>query len=304
MTLQQLKYVSMVEKCGSFSRAAQKLYVSQPSISNLVNALEEELGITIFTRSSTGIAITNEGRELLKLSNRLLRDADYISEYFHSDTEGPKPTFFVSSQHYDFVVSAFEEFVDGLDAERYTLGLNQTQTAAVIEDVRKQYSDMGVIFLSDVNRRHMLKVLEDNNLEFHSVSRAAPHAFLSVEHPLAKRESVTPEELMDYPCIVYEQDGDSPGFFSEEMMLPNFYPRKVVYISDLYVSTALMRSCNAYDIGTGVISPRLAREVACVPIDTDDRVDIGWIGIRGRMLRPIERAFLDCMTRQLNGAKG
>ncbi len=304
MTLQQLKYVSMVEKCGSFSRAAQKLYVSQPSISNLVNALEEELGITIFTRSSTGIAITNEGRELLKLSNRLLRDADYISEYFHSDTEGPKPTFFVSSQHYDFVVSAFEEFVDGLDAERYTLGLNQTQTAAVIEDVRKQYSDMGVIFLSDVNRRHMLKVLEDNNLEFHSVSRAAPHAFLSVEHPLAKRESVTPEELMDYPCIVYEQDGDSPGFFSEEMMLPNFYPRKVVYISDLYVSTALMRSCNAYDIGTGVISPRLAREVACVPIDTDDRVDIGWIGIRGRMLRPIERAFLDCMTRQLNGARG
>ena len=61
MTLHQLKYVSMVEKCGSFSRAAQKLYVSQPSISNLVNALEEELGITIFTRSSTGIAITNEG---------------------------------------------------------------------------------------------------------------------------------------------------------------------------------------------------------------------------------------------------
>ena len=304
MTLQQLKYVSMVEKCGSFSRAAQKLYVSQPSISNLVNALEEELGITIFTRSSTGIAITNEGRELLKLSNRLLRDADYISEYFHSDTEGPKPTFFVSSQHYDFVVGAFEEFVDGLDAERYTLGLNQTQTAAVIEDVRKQYSDLGVIFLSDVNRRHMMKVLEDNNLEFHAVTQAAPHAFLSVTHPLAKRESVTPEELMDYPCIVYEQNADSPGFFSEEMMLPNFYPRKVVYISDLYVSTALMRSCNAYDIGTGVISPRLAREVACVPIDTDDRVDIGWIGIRGRMLRPIERAFLDCMTRQLNGSRG
>ena len=304
MSLQQLKYVSMVEKCGSFSRAAQKLYVSQPSISNLVNALEEELGITIFTRSSTGIAITNEGRELLKLSNRLLRDADYISEYFHSDTEGPKPTFFVSSQHYDFVVSAFEEFVDGLDAERYTLGLNQTQTAAVIEDVRKQYSDLGVIFLSDVNRRHMMKVLEDNNLEFHAVTQAAPHAFLSVTHALAKRESVTPEELMDYPCIVYEQNADSPGFFSEEMMLPNFYPRKVVYISDLYVSTALMRSCNAYDIGTGVISPRLAREVACVPIDTDDRVDIGWIGIRGRMLRPIERAFLDCMTRQLNGTRG
>ena len=47
MTLQQLKYVSMVERCGSFSKAAQKLYVSQPSVSNLAHGLEEELHITI-----------------------------------------------------------------------------------------------------------------------------------------------------------------------------------------------------------------------------------------------------------------
>ena len=290
MTLQQLKYISMVEKCGSFSKAAQKLYVSQPSVSSLVHALEEELGITIFTRSSSGIAITNEGRQLLKLSNKLLRDADYIDEYFQRSAEGPKPSFFISSQHYDFVVSAFEEFVGGLDADRYTLGLNQNQTSVVIESVRKQSSDLGVIFLSDVNRRHMERVL-DNNLAFHRLVQARPHAFLSVTHPLAGRRSIRTDELMEYPCIVYEQTADSPGFFSEEMMLPNFYPPKVVYISDLYVSTALMRSCNAYDVGTGVISPRLAREVACVPIETEDTVDIGWISIRGRALRPIETAI-------------
>ena len=51
MTLQQLKYVSMVERCGSFSKAAQKLYVSQPSVSNLVHGLEEELHITIILSS-------------------------------------------------------------------------------------------------------------------------------------------------------------------------------------------------------------------------------------------------------------
>ena len=67
MTLQQLKYVSMVERCGSFSKAAQKLYVSQPSVSNLVHGLEEELHITIFQRTPSGVVITNEGRELLKL---------------------------------------------------------------------------------------------------------------------------------------------------------------------------------------------------------------------------------------------
>lgn len=200
MTLQQLKYVSMVERCGSFSKAAQKLYVFQPSVSNLVHGLEEELHITIFQRTPSGVVITNEGRELLKLGNKLL----------HS----------------------------------------------------------------------------------------CPCAFMSHSHPLAQRASVTPEELMDYPCIVYEQSADSPAFYSEEMLLPNFYPPRVVYISDLYVSTALMRSCNAYDIGTGVISPRLAREVACVAIDTADTVDIGWIGIRGKALRPIEEAFLRHLAHQ------
>lgn len=88
MTLQQLKYVSMVERCGSFSKAAQKLYVSQPSVSNLVHGLEEELHITIFQRTPSGVVITNEGRELLKLGNKLLRDADYIDEYFHAGGDG------------------------------------------------------------------------------------------------------------------------------------------------------------------------------------------------------------------------
>lgn len=111
MTLQQLKYVATVESCGSFSKAAQKLYVSQPSISNLVHSLEAELGITIFIRSSTGISITDEGRELLRLGSKLLRDADYINEYFSSAEAESKPTFYLSSQHYDFVAQAFNDFV-------------------------------------------------------------------------------------------------------------------------------------------------------------------------------------------------
>ena len=61
-------------------------------------------------RTPSGVVITNEGRELLKLGNKLLRDADYIDEYFHAGGEGRRPSLFVSSQHYDFVVAAFEDF--------------------------------------------------------------------------------------------------------------------------------------------------------------------------------------------------
>ena len=106
MTLLQLKYISTVAKCGSFSKAAQVLYVSQPGISKMVCALEEELGITIFVRSAAGITLTAEGRELLNMGERLLTDAEHISQHFSQDLSKTHETLSVSSQHYCFVIDA------------------------------------------------------------------------------------------------------------------------------------------------------------------------------------------------------
>ena len=89
MTLLQLKYISTVAKCGSFSKAAQVLYVSQPGISKMVCALEEELGITIFVRSAAGITLTAEGRELLNMGERLLTDA-YFPALFTGSEQDPR----------------------------------------------------------------------------------------------------------------------------------------------------------------------------------------------------------------------
>ncbi|MCD8036038.1 MAG: LysR family transcriptional regulator, partial [Clostridiales bacterium] len=298
--LQQLKYVAIVEKYGSFSKAAQKLYVSQPSISKLVHSLEEELGITIFDRSSTGITITPEGRELLKLGNKLMRDAEYINEYFYKETNNKKASFFVSSQHYNFVVAAFAEFVKKIDSNHYMVGLSQTKTASIIDDVRKQYSNIGIIFLSALNRNHMLKVLDDNNLEFHKLTETVPHIFCSNRHPLAAKSSVSTDDLLDYPCIMYEQTLDSPGFYQEEMILPNFYPTKVIYLSDLYISEAILTDCGAYDIGTGIITKRLSKTIACIPIEVDDTVDIGWIGIKDKKPDALENEFLKYLKKQIS----
>ena len=115
MTLLQLKYISTVAKCGSFSKAAQVLYVSQPGISKMVCALEEELGITIFVRSAAGITLTAEGRELLNMGERLLTDAEHISQHFSQDLSKTHETLSVSSQHYCFVIDAM---MAGIEAHR------------------------------------------------------------------------------------------------------------------------------------------------------------------------------------------
>lgn len=299
MTLQQLKYISMIEKCGSFSKAAQKLYVSQPSISNLVHSLEEELGIKIFIRSAIGITLTNEGRELLKLGNELLRDADYIADYFRSYDNCRRKSFTVSSQHYAFVISAFEDLQKNIDAEYYSLGLNETRTSVVIENVAKQYSELGVIFISECNEKHLTRVFNDNNLEFHEIFVTKPHIFISKKHPLSRKKSVTVDDLVTYPCIFYDQSNGAPSFFSEEYVIPDFHPDKILYISDLYISCQMMKNCNAFDIGTGILTKTLADEFTTVPILGQSKIRIGWISLKNCPISPVAEKFIKLLNKHI-----
>ena len=65
MTLQQIKYVIGISEAGSLNKAAERLYVSQPSLTATIKDLEEELGIKIFHRAAKGMFLTADGEEFL-----------------------------------------------------------------------------------------------------------------------------------------------------------------------------------------------------------------------------------------------
>ncbi|HZG71816.1 MAG TPA: LysR family transcriptional regulator, partial [Chondromyces sp.] len=78
MTLQQLKYVIEVARSRSINKAAQRLFISQPSLSNALKELEEEIGITIFLRTNKGILITPEGSEFLGYARQVVEQAELL----------------------------------------------------------------------------------------------------------------------------------------------------------------------------------------------------------------------------------
>ena len=80
MTLTQLHYVLTIAETGSFNKAAQILYVSQPSLSNAIHDLEDEFSITIFYRSGRGVTLTNEGVEFTKTIAATKGRASYLGE--------------------------------------------------------------------------------------------------------------------------------------------------------------------------------------------------------------------------------
>ena len=71
------KYIQTIAECHSISKAAQKLYVSQPSLSRLVKKIEEELGVSLFDRDTTPLGLTAAGEKYL----------DYIERFQQLDKE-------------------------------------------------------------------------------------------------------------------------------------------------------------------------------------------------------------------------
>ena len=82
MTLQQLHYIITISEAGSLSRAAEMLYVSQPSLSSAVKELERETGITIFYRSGRGVTPTADGAEFLLYARQLYQQYESLLEKY------------------------------------------------------------------------------------------------------------------------------------------------------------------------------------------------------------------------------
>jgi DNA-binding transcriptional LysR family regulator len=304
MTLQQLRYIITIERCGSFSEAAKKLYTTQPNVSTSVKELEDELGITIFLRSKKGITITQEGKEFLAYAYQMAEKEDEIKKYFRRCKEEPVVNFSVSSQHYLFVIDSFVKLERSLDTTKYALRLKETQTAMLIEDVARLRSEIGVLALSEFTEKHIYKLLNDSNLVFHPLLSVSPKVFMSEKHPLAGAEQVTLEELNLYPCIIYDQNDDMALYFSEESIVPDFRPNKTLYTSDLLTSIYLMERCDAFNIGTGLgaelftllfLEKAIAAVPATVPVYGQPPITIGWIALKNRELSSLGRDFISML---------
>ena len=76
MTIQQLKYIIGVSETGSINKAAEILYVSQPSLTAAIKDVENEFNITIFNRSSKGITLTSEGKEFIQYGRQIYAQYD------------------------------------------------------------------------------------------------------------------------------------------------------------------------------------------------------------------------------------
>ena len=277
MTLQQLKYADAVATYGSISEAARRVFVTQPTLTESIRALEEELRTAIFTRSTRGIAVTREGEEFLASARQILDDAARIQEKYTGKAVR-KPQFAVSCQHYAFAVEAFMEVVKECEAAAYDFTLRETVTSEIIDDVARHRSEIGVMYLSSRNERVISKLLKNEGLKFEELFVSRPHVFLGKRHPLAKRKGgVTPEELDAYPFISFEQGTENALYFAEEVM-PSIDRKKNIRVRDRATMTNLILGLNGFTVASGALSKELnGPDIVAVPLKMDDMIRVGLV---------------------------
>lgn len=292
MNLQHLKYVIEVAMCGSMNEAARRLFISQPTLSKAIKNLEDELGITIFIRTSTGISLSAEGAEFLSYARQVVEQVELLERrYYYTDTSPQLLS--VSTQHYAFAVNALVELIKKYGSEKYQYTLRETRTYEIIDDVKTLRSEIGILYMSLFNRDVIKPLLEEEGLEFHLLFEASPHIFVSKNNPLAKREYVTLEDLEDYPRLTFEQGKFNSFYFSEETFstIPS---KKSIQVSDRATLFNLLIGLNGYTISTGVLSSDLnGTDIVSVPLREEEVISVGWIVNKKVRLSKIAELYIE-----------
>ena len=293
MTLQQLKYAVTVAECGTISAAAEKLFISQPSLTTAIRELESEMGVTIFSRTNRGVIVSREGEEFLGYARQILSQAQLLQERFSGREQGEK-RFAVSSQHFNFTVLAFSRLVQNFRGPRYSFHFRETTTYEVLEDVSQLRSEVGILALNEDNERFLRRMFGKLGLEFTELKRVQAELFVSAEHPLAGRRFVTVEDVSPYPCITFEQGEHNGQFFFEGLSAVAAQSHKTICVRERATEYQLLRALNGFSPDVGV-SAMYREEFVSLPLEPKQFHTIGYILSRDVPPSPMTLEYIQAL---------
>ena len=292
MTLMQLKYAITVAGESSLNEAAKKLFISQPSLSTAIKALETEIGIEVFKRSKTGVTLTPEGAEFIGYARQVVEQFELLDAKYIEKTS-VKKRFSVSLQHYTFAVNAFVQMVKQFGMDEYEFAIHETKTHEVIEDVKNFKSEIGILYLNDFNRKVLTKMFAEYGLEYHELFKCDVYVYMWKDHPLAKKEIIKMEELMDYPCLAFDQ-GEHNSFYFAEEVLSTYEYKQLIKANDRATLLNLMVGLNGYTLCSGIICEELNGSDYCaVKLDSQEKMTIVYLSRKGVRISDIGQKYLE-----------
>ena len=302
MTFQQIKYVMKIAECGSINKATQKLFVAQPYLSSKLKDLEKEIGIVLFTRSNKGVVLTNEGKEFLSYVAPLFEQREKIVAMYSEQNRELPVRFRISSQRHPFIVQAFLKYYHSKNFEKYEFYVKEVGMYDVIDDIFERKSEMGIIFISEVSKKLVNRVLQSKGIEFEELKNITPCVLIHKNHVMSNKDVITIQEIQSYPYVVFERENGASIEYSEEIALYDFRPdSRIIFVADRASMYNVLAHSNGFAIGSGILPNGFADESLCaIPIaNHKNDIKLGWIKLKNTPMTTEMMEFLNYLKELL-----
>lgn len=193
MDYDQLASFLEVAKLQSFSRAAEKIYRTQPAISAQVRLLEQECGEKLFDRSGKKVLLTPAGEILRRYAQKLLDMQKEALQTIAELNQTPRGKLYIGANEATclyVIPKTFARFIQLYPLVQISIYRNFSHK--IIQKVQEGAVDLGIVTLPQTA----------NNMEVISVFRDEVQVVVPKRHPLAKNRSVTVDEVAHYPLIL------------------------------------------------------------------------------------------------------
>ena len=163
MDLKQLQYFVACAQTGSFSDAAKILYSTQPSVSKVIKALEDTLGMQLFERLPRGIRLTVQGQKVYSYACRITSEIDVLE---NMASRGMTKWIRISMNPSSWLANQFVDFYNETYEKNYHFQLTTAGVRSVMERVRDYMDDIGFVYILSQHRGNFLHELAKNKIEF------------------------------------------------------------------------------------------------------------------------------------------
>lgn len=289
MEIRQLEYFVSVAETNSFTKAAEKQYVSQPCVTHSIRKLEEELGVELFDRSQKKAQMTDEGRRFYLRACKLLNELRDTMTEMNELRNLARGTInlaippMIGSCLFPYLFTSFQTQYPQLTLNVYEEGSFAAHRLIELEEL-----DLGIIILPE----HGMGTLESVHLTRQEILLA-----VSVNHPLAKASSVSFPTLRDEKFILFKSN-----FFQRHVILNRCQQAGIepnIVFNSSQIET--VKSLVTHGVGISFLMEMALAGLAGVvgiPLDPPLHVNIGLTWKKGRQLSPSAKAFISLVSAQ------
>ena len=207
MRLNQLEYFIKVVECGSITKAAQELYLSQPSLTKAVSGLEAEYDLKLFDRTAKGLKLTPEGRDFLEYAKSVVESSQALDRTF-----GNKQNNFsiqrlaVASQQFDFIYDILLLLYHENREQLLQIDLKENDRGEIVKMVEERRADIGILVVTERDSRLFQSELLGKNLEVHTLDTSPTFVSMGGKSKLYENTAVDVGEAEEYLHVVLDTE--------------------------------------------------------------------------------------------------